>query len=147
MSSLLQLIQIIEILFHFTELLPSSPEGVQVEVLSEKDLNVTWDKPAQNSASITEYAVNVTMLKSFDNNPMFGKNIEDQNSSWVIVTPHSVQVKVRITNYFIHFFVLTDPQIKSLPRTHRHRPAALFRLEEVASYTLRIKRKNRYSIH
>lgn len=80
--------------FRVVELLPSTPEGVQVDVVSESVLNVTWDKPTRNSASITEYAVNVTMLKSFDNNPVFNKNIEDQNSSWIIVTPHSVQVKV-----------------------------------------------------
>lgn len=81
-----------------TELLPSSPEGVQVDVISESELNITWDKPLQNTASITEYAVNVTMLKSFDNNPVFSKYIANQNSSWIVVTPHSVQVKVRITH-------------------------------------------------
>ncbi|XP_065215789.1 Ig-like and fibronectin type-III domain-containing protein 1 isoform X2 [Planococcus citri] len=79
------------------ELLPSTPEGVQVDVVSDTMLNVTWDKPARNSASISEYAVNVSMLRSFDNNPPFSKNIEDQNSSWIIVTPHSVQVKVEET--------------------------------------------------
>lgn len=83
--------------FKSTELLPSSPVGVQVDVLSENDLNVTWDKPMQNSASITEYAVNVTMLKSFDNYPVSGKKSKEENSSVTIVTPHSVQVKVKYT--------------------------------------------------
>lgn len=66
-----------------------------MEVLSQSEFNVTWDQPSQNSASITEYAVNVTMLKSFDNNPMFGKIVEQQNNSRIGVTPHSVQVKVK----------------------------------------------------
>jgi len=81
----------------FTEFLPSNPVGVQVEVLSEKDLNVTWDSPSQNSAMVTEYAVNVTMLKSFDNTVVIsGKIMDEDNSSVTVVTPHSVQVKVWI---------------------------------------------------
>lgn len=91
-------------IFWITEILPSRPEGVQVEVLSQSEFNVTWDQPSQNSASITEYAVNVTMLKSFDNNPIFGKNVQEQNSSRISVTPHSVQVKVKLYNIFSRIY-------------------------------------------
>ncbi|KAJ0174849.1 hypothetical protein K1T71_009957 [Dendrolimus kikuchii] len=48
------------------ELLPSPPEDVEVEPVSEKQLNVSWTPPVENSDSVTEYLVNVTTLKSFD---------------------------------------------------------------------------------
>lgn len=49
-----------------TELLPSPPEDVEVEPLSEKQLNVSWLPPVENSDSVTEYLINVTTLKTFD---------------------------------------------------------------------------------
>ncbi|XP_013190125.1 Ig-like and fibronectin type-III domain-containing protein 1 isoform X2 [Amyelois transitella] len=48
------------------ELLPSPPEDVEVEPLNEKQLNVTWSPPVENTDTVTEYIVNVTTLQSFD---------------------------------------------------------------------------------
>ncbi|CAH0755584.1 unnamed protein product [Diatraea saccharalis] len=48
------------------ELLPSPPEDVEVESLNEKQLNVTWSPPIENTDTVTEYIVNVTTLRSFD---------------------------------------------------------------------------------
>lgn len=80
-----------------TEILPSQPEDVQVEVNSSSKVLVTWNKPSSNSASVKEFVVNVTMLKSFDGMRSFSDN--DGNSQSV-VTPHSIQVKVtRNYNY------------------------------------------------
>ncbi|XKL66935.1 hypothetical protein PGB90_010355 [Kerria lacca] len=120
------------------EFLPSRPEGVQVEVLSESDLNVTWDKPTQNSASVTEYAVNVTMLKSFDNNPIFGKNIEEQNSSWIIVTPHSVQVKVQSTDRNVVIRHLTPYTMYEITVTAKNTRGSSLPSQAIRSVTLSV---------
>ncbi|XP_069682864.1 Ig-like and fibronectin type-III domain-containing protein 1 isoform X1 [Periplaneta americana] len=48
------------------EILPSPPENVEVESLTEKSLRVSWTRPSQNPESISEFVVNVTMLRSFD---------------------------------------------------------------------------------
>ncbi|XP_050504317.1 Ig-like and fibronectin type-III domain-containing protein 2 isoform X1 [Diabrotica virgifera virgifera] len=48
------------------ELLPSPPMNVEVEALTEKSLRVQWTLPVSNTETITEFAVNVTSLKSFD---------------------------------------------------------------------------------
>jgi hypothetical protein len=48
------------------EILPSSPENVEVEALTEKSLKVSWTPPSQNPDTVSEYVVNVTMLRLFD---------------------------------------------------------------------------------
>lgn len=48
------------------EILPSRPENLEVEALTEKSLNVSWTQPSQNPDSIVNYVVNVTQLRSFD---------------------------------------------------------------------------------
>ncbi|GJQ83681.1 hypothetical protein Trydic_g14389 [Trypoxylus dichotomus] len=48
------------------ELLPSAPEIVEVEALTEKSLKVSWSKPMANLETITMYIVNVTSLRAFD---------------------------------------------------------------------------------
>ncbi|KOB66078.1 Ig-like and fibronectin type-III domain-containing protein C25G4.10, partial [Operophtera brumata] len=48
------------------ELLPSPPEDVEVEPLNEKQLNVSWSRPIENTDSVVEYIVNITTLRSFD---------------------------------------------------------------------------------
>ncbi|XP_050529397.1 Ig-like and fibronectin type-III domain-containing protein 1 isoform X2 [Daktulosphaira vitifoliae] len=73
------------------EILPSQPEDVQVVANSSSNFRVSWDQPKSNSASVKEFIVNVTMLKSFDDMKLFSDN--DRNSQSV-VTPHSIQVKV-----------------------------------------------------
>jgi hypothetical protein len=37
-----------------------------VEALTEKSLKVSWIQPSQNPENIVSYVVNVTMLRSFD---------------------------------------------------------------------------------
>lgn len=54
--------------FHVVELLPGPPENVEVEPLGERSLKVEWSMPRANSHSISEFAVNLTALKSFDLN-------------------------------------------------------------------------------
>lgn len=48
------------------ELLPSTPENVVVEAESETSLQVTWTLPVANTETISEYIVNVTTLRTFD---------------------------------------------------------------------------------
>jgi hypothetical protein len=48
------------------EILPSPPENVEVEAVTEKSLKVSWTRPSQNAETILTYVVNVTMLRSFD---------------------------------------------------------------------------------
>ncbi|KRT84950.1 Fibronectin domain-containing protein [Oryctes borbonicus] len=48
------------------ELLPSAPEFIEVEALTEKSLKVSWGKPIANLETITMYVVNVTSLRTFD---------------------------------------------------------------------------------
>ncbi|KAJ9596370.1 hypothetical protein L9F63_012605, partial [Diploptera punctata] len=48
------------------EILPSPPENVEVEAMTEKSIKVSWSRPSQNTESISEFVVNVTMLKTFD---------------------------------------------------------------------------------
>lgn len=74
-----------------SEILPGQPEDVQVDVNSSSTILVTWDKPSANSASVKEFVVNVTMLKSFDGVKTFPDNGGNSQS---VVTPHSIQVKV-----------------------------------------------------
>jgi hypothetical protein len=50
----------------FLEILPSPPENVEVEALTEKSLKVSWSHPTQNQNTVLKYVVNVTMLRSFD---------------------------------------------------------------------------------
>lgn len=94
-SNITTVIIMVLFLFFFavyvSEILPSSPEDVQVDVNSSSTMFVTWDKPLANSASVKEFVINVTMLKSFDNMKTFPDN---DNNSQSVVTPHSIQVKV-----------------------------------------------------
>lgn len=78
-----------------TEILPSQPEDVQVEVNGSTRVLVTWNKPSANSATVKEYVVNATMFKSFDGARMLLDNDGGGGgNSQSVVTPHSIQVKV-----------------------------------------------------
>ncbi|CAH1112848.1 unnamed protein product [Psylliodes chrysocephalus] len=70
------------------ELLPSPPENVEVEALTEKSLSVVWSPSTSNSETITEFVVNVTSLKSFDERDF------DSSSKNGSSFRHSVSVKV-----------------------------------------------------
>lgn len=48
------------------ELLPSSPENLEVAATSESSLQVSWTRPFSNVDSITSYVLNVTTLRDFD---------------------------------------------------------------------------------
>ena len=50
----------------FAEILPSSPENVEVEALTEKSIKVSWSEPLHNLVGISAFEVNVTTLKTFD---------------------------------------------------------------------------------
>lgn len=77
------------------EILPGQPQNVEVEGLSDSSIKVSWGPPLSNADSITEYVVNVTMLRTFDDNTM-DTTTDSQNSSQSIVTPHSVQITVKV---------------------------------------------------
>lgn len=85
---------------------------VDVESLSEDSLGITWDIPLSNGASVTEYVVNVTSLKTFDNIPGLRGGLP-ANSSQNIVVPHSIQVKV-ITASDVNSTQFTANQFVSL---------------------------------
>lgn len=80
------------------EILPSQPEDVQVEVNSSSRISITWNKPSANSASVKEFVVNVTMLRSFDDTKSL---LENDDNSQSVVTPHSIQVKVNYKNIIL----------------------------------------------
>ncbi|XP_054267567.1 Ig-like and fibronectin type-III domain-containing protein 1 [Macrosteles quadrilineatus] len=76
------------------EVLPSQPRNVEVEGLSDTSLQVSWLPPLSNADTISQYVVNVTMLRSFDANIA---ETDTQNSSQAIVTPHTVQITVKVS--------------------------------------------------
>ncbi|KAG8287269.1 hypothetical protein J6590_042606 [Homalodisca vitripennis] len=77
------------------EILPGQPRSVEVEGISDTSIKVSWIPPFTNAETITEYVVNVTMLRSFDANT---DSISDsQNSSQYIITPHTVQITVKVS--------------------------------------------------
>ncbi|KAI4456941.1 titin [Holotrichia oblita] len=49
------------------ELLPSAPDVIEVEALTENTLKVSWSNPLSNLETVTMYNVNVTSLRTFDN--------------------------------------------------------------------------------
>ncbi|KAJ3623708.1 hypothetical protein MTP99_017378 [Tenebrio molitor] len=71
------------------ELLPSPPQTVEVEALTEKSLKVSWSFPMSNSESVTNYAINVTSLRSFDEHLL-----ESVSTPKPTITAHTIQVKV-----------------------------------------------------
>lgn len=56
--------------------------------MTEKSLKVTWTPPESNTETITEYAVNVTSLKSFD------QHLLETMDKTPRIPAHTVQVKV-----------------------------------------------------
>ncbi|VVD00454.1 unnamed protein product [Leptidea sinapis] len=85
------------------KLLPSPPEDVEVEPLSEKQLNITWSPPVENSDTVTEYIVNVTTLRSFDAHLIEPAESSMKNSSGAKMAPVTYRVPVNKT-----FLVLND---------------------------------------
>ncbi|CAG7831790.1 unnamed protein product, partial [Allacma fusca] len=68
------------------EILPSQPQNVDAVATSSSTINVTWSPPAKNGDTVTEYAVNVTILRSFDA-PFTGLGYGDATSSSPLVLP------------------------------------------------------------
>jgi hypothetical protein len=48
------------------ELLPSTPRHVKVEAISEHTLLVSWNFPAQNAHSVSQYEIDVRLVTSLD---------------------------------------------------------------------------------
>ncbi|XP_046473967.1 Ig-like and fibronectin type-III domain-containing protein 2 isoform X1 [Neodiprion pinetum] len=72
------------------KLLPSPPTLLNVESLTDKSLRVTWSPPDANRESVTEYLVNVTALRHFDEHP------SDIDSTGTLPTENvTMLVKVR----------------------------------------------------
>lgn len=70
------------------ELLPSPPENVEVEALTEKSLKVSWTIPISNTESITKYYVNVTSLKTFDEHLIDPKEATKEKDQKISHTIH-----------------------------------------------------------
>ncbi|XP_066906093.1 Ig-like and fibronectin type-III domain-containing protein 1 [Halyomorpha halys] len=90
------------------ELLPSQPLDVQVIPLTDSSFGVEWKSPYNIPHNLTEYTVNVTMLKSFDSTSVTDIASEEQNNSQAIVTPHSVQVNVKVTDNQSNYVVIKE---------------------------------------
>ncbi|XP_060521519.1 Ig-like and fibronectin type-III domain-containing protein 2 isoform X2 [Cylas formicarius] len=68
------------------QLLPSPPEDVEVDALTEKSIRVEWSRPRSNSQTITQYMANLTALRSFDeNSDSFEDNTSGNNTVTTII--------------------------------------------------------------
>ncbi|XP_045774641.1 Ig-like and fibronectin type-III domain-containing protein 2 isoform X1 [Maniola jurtina] len=117
------------------ELLPSPPEDVEVEPLNEKQLNVTWNPPTENTESVTQYVVNVTALRSFDAHLIDPSESSMRNDTTKMSQPITFRVpanktylvlndllpftmyEVTVTSYNIHGSSLPSYAIRSLTLT------------------------------
>lgn len=84
---------------------------MEVDVLSENLLNVSWSPPRSNLRSITGYTINVTMLRSFDarllkeatdeitatTKTAGGDSGSELMSTVAPPPPHSIQIKLAAT--------------------------------------------------
>ncbi|KAF7279649.1 hypothetical protein GWI33_006881 [Rhynchophorus ferrugineus] len=123
------------------EILPGPPQNVEVEPLSEQSIRVEWSLPHANVETITEYTVNVTALKSFDeasedeptmrNQSYFQKvskndnftifqNLQPFTMYEVSVIAHNI-IGTSLPSY--HVRTLTMSQGKLVPRTTGKAPA------------------------
>lgn len=87
----------------FLELLPSPPEDVEVEPLNEKQLNVSWSAPTENTESVTQYIVNVTSLRSFDSHLIDITDLSKLGNMSIMSKPMTYHVQANKT-----FLVLND---------------------------------------
>lgn len=71
------------------KLLPSPPSLLKVESLTDKSFRVAWSLPYENSETVTQYLINVTALRHFDEHP------SDLDSTGTLPTENVMrQVKV-----------------------------------------------------
>lgn len=77
--------------FVSTEILPSTPEDVEVEALTEKSLRISWSPSASNVDSVTAYSINITSLKTFDEHLLDPMEIDKNKQT---TTSHIVQINV-----------------------------------------------------
>ncbi|CAH2043160.1 unnamed protein product, partial [Iphiclides podalirius] len=117
------------------ELLPSPPEDVEVEPLNEKQLNVSWGPPVENTETVTEYVVNVTTLRSFDAHLIdpSESSIRSNGTKQTQSTTYRVQAnknflvlndllpftmyEITVTSYNIHGSSLPSYSVRSLTLT------------------------------
>ncbi|XP_045488804.1 Ig-like and fibronectin type-III domain-containing protein 2 isoform X1 [Pieris rapae] len=117
------------------ELLPSPPEDVEVEPISEKQLNVSWSPPTENTDTITEYVVNVTTLRSFDAHLIEPSESSMHNNTMKMGTFTIIKVskdknflalndllpftmyEITVTSYNIHGSSLPSYSVRSLTLT------------------------------
>ncbi|XP_063625703.1 Ig-like and fibronectin type-III domain-containing protein 1 isoform X1 [Cydia splendana] len=117
------------------ELLPSPPEDVEVETLNEKQLNVSWNPPIENTDTVTEYIVNVTALRSFDAHLIDPSESSMKNTSVKMSQPVTHRLpanktflvlndllpftmyEITVTSYNVHGSSLPSYAIRSLTLT------------------------------
>lgn len=90
------------------ELLPSQPLDVEVTPLTDRSFGVEWKPPFNLAENLTEYIVNVTMLQNFDPASLTSSDSDQPNNSQAIVTPHSVQVKVKVSDNQSNYVVIKE---------------------------------------
>ncbi|XP_068617615.1 Ig-like and fibronectin type-III domain-containing protein 2 [Battus philenor] len=84
------------------ELLPSPPEDVEVEALNEKQLNVSWSPPVENTETVTEYVVNVTTLRSFDAHLIDPSESSIKSNDTKIAPSKTYKVQANKTSYILN---------------------------------------------
>nr|XP_022900341.1 Ig-like and fibronectin type-III domain-containing protein 2 [Onthophagus taurus] len=99
------------------ELLPKSPENLEVEAITEKSIKITWSNPPENNESFPTYTVNITALKKFDPH-ISESNNNTQETILIKVPAHQNQTLVNnlkeFTMYEITVFA-TNNHGSSLP--------------------------------
>lgn len=72
--------------------MPSPPEDVEVEALTEKSLKVSWTLPVSNSETVTNYSINATSLRIFDERLL--EPNEGTTNNPMPLTSHTIHVIV-----------------------------------------------------
>lgn len=74
-----------------------------MEPLNEKQLNVSWNPPTENTETVTEYVVNVTALRSFDAHLIEPSESLMKNDTVLMSQPMTYKVQANKT-----FLLLND---------------------------------------
>lgn len=97
------------------EILPSAPDTVLVETLSDKALKISWSHSSRNYGSVTHYYVNISALPGFDSlNTGTNKNIAKKGSVIEQDKRFFMQIKVRSTKF--QLLIDQSSQVKNISR-------------------------------
>ncbi|KAL3272723.1 hypothetical protein HHI36_014185 [Cryptolaemus montrouzieri] len=78
------------------ELLPSPPEEVEVEALTEKSIKIMWEFPYSNAETVTHYSVNITSLHTFDERiAPTPETTSEEPTSVTTTSSHAIHLNVK----------------------------------------------------